>query len=41
MCRNAALSVAGIVSMIYNPLTRIYALVGDADVNYILHCQKT
>jgi len=41
MCRNAALSVAGIVGMTYNPLTRIYALAGDADVNYILHCQKT
>ena len=41
MCRHAALSVAGIVGMTYNPLTRIYALAGDADVNYILHCRKT
>ena len=41
MCRNAALSVVDIVGMTYNPLTRVYALGRDADVNYILHCQKT
>ena len=41
MCRDAGLSVAGIVGMTYNPLTRVYALARDADVNYILHCQKT
>ena len=40
MCRDAALSVAGVVGMTYNPLTRVYALTADADVNYILHCQK-
>jgi 2-polyprenyl-6-hydroxyphenyl methylase/3-demethylubiquinone-9 3-methyltransferase len=41
MCRNAGLSLAGIVGMTYNPLTRVYVLARDADVNYILHCQKT
>lgn len=39
MCRNAALSVAGITGMSYNPLTRRYALTRDTDVNYILHAQ--
>ncbi len=40
MCRNAGLSVAGIVGMTYNPVTRVYALTRDADVNYILHCRN-
>jgi 2-polyprenyl-6-hydroxyphenyl methylase/3-demethylubiquinone-9 3-methyltransferase len=40
MCRNAGLSVSGIVGMTYNPLARHYALAPDADVNYILHAQK-
>ena len=39
MCRDAALEVAGLVGMTYNPLTRTYALGPDADVNYILHAQ--
>ncbi|MDB5902752.1 MAG: ubiquinone biosynthesis O-methyltransferase [Betaproteobacteria bacterium] len=41
MCRQSALSVAGTIGMTYNPLTRVYALGRDTDVNYILHCQKT
>jgi 2-polyprenyl-6-hydroxyphenyl methylase/3-demethylubiquinone-9 3-methyltransferase len=41
MCRKAGLSVAGVAGMTYNPLTRQYALGRDADVNYILHAQKT
>jgi 2-polyprenyl-6-hydroxyphenyl methylase/3-demethylubiquinone-9 3-methyltransferase len=41
MCRKAGLSVAGVTGMTYNPLTRQYALGRDADVNYILHAQKT
>jgi 2-polyprenyl-6-hydroxyphenyl methylase/3-demethylubiquinone-9 3-methyltransferase len=41
MCRDAGLSVAGTIGMTYNPLTRVYALGRDTDVNYILHCQKT
>ena len=39
MCRNAALNVAGITGMTYNPFSRIYALGSDTDVNYILHCR--
>ena len=40
MCRDAELTVAGTTGMTYNPLTRVYALGRDTDVNYILHCQK-
>jgi 2-polyprenyl-6-hydroxyphenyl methylase / 3-demethylubiquinone-9 3-methyltransferase len=40
MCRDSDLSVAGITGMTYNPLTRIYSLGGDTDVNYILHARK-
>ncbi|HXF67262.1 MAG TPA: bifunctional 2-polyprenyl-6-hydroxyphenol methylase/3-demethylubiquinol 3-O-methyltransferase UbiG [Burkholderiales bacterium] len=39
-CRNAGLDVAGITGMTYNPLTRVYALSEDADVNYFLHARK-
>ena len=37
MCRKAGLTVDGVMGMTYNPLTRVYALGSDADVNYILH----
>ena len=40
MCRRAGLSVAGVIGMSYNPLTRIYVLGADADVNYILHARS-
>jgi 2-polyprenyl-6-hydroxyphenyl methylase/3-demethylubiquinone-9 3-methyltransferase len=40
MCRRAGLDVCGITGMTYNPLTRVYALGSDADVNYILHAAK-
>ena len=41
MCRTSGLAVADVIGMTYNPWTRIYALGPDADVNYILHCQKS
>ncbi len=41
MCRAAGLGVAGMTGMTYNPLSRIYALGPDADVNYILHAIKS
>jgi 2-polyprenyl-6-hydroxyphenyl methylase / 3-demethylubiquinone-9 3-methyltransferase len=41
MCRGAHLAVAGVTGMTYNPLTRIYALGRDVDVNYILHCRAS
>ncbi len=40
MCRDAAMNVAGITGMTYNPFTRTYALGGNSDVNYILHCRS-
>lgn len=40
MCRRAGLSVEGVTGMTYNPLTRVYALSRDADVNYILHARS-
>jgi 2-polyprenyl-6-hydroxyphenyl methylase/3-demethylubiquinone-9 3-methyltransferase len=40
MCRNARLQVAGIIGMSYNPLTKVYSLGSDTDVNYIMHCLK-
>jgi len=30
------LSVEGMVGMSYNPITRVYSLSSDTDVNYIL-----
>jgi 2-polyprenyl-6-hydroxyphenyl methylase/3-demethylubiquinone-9 3-methyltransferase len=40
MCRSAGLQVSRVTGMIYNPLTKVYALGADADVNYILHATK-
>ena len=40
MCRSAGLSVSGLTGMSYNPITRIYALGPDVDVNYILHAMR-
>ena len=40
MCRAAGLDVAGMTGLTYNPITKVYALGPDADVNYILHAQK-
>jgi len=40
LCRNAGLEVRNISGMSYNPLTRIYALGANTDVNYLLHCVK-
>jgi 2-polyprenyl-6-hydroxyphenyl methylase/3-demethylubiquinone-9 3-methyltransferase len=36
-CRHANLEVDEVIGMTYNPLTQIYALGSDTDVNYILH----
>lgn len=40
MCRQASLTVADLIGMVYNPLTRRYSLARDTGVNYILHAQK-
>ena len=39
-CRGAGLEVSGVTGMTYNPFTKVYALGGDTDVNYILHATK-
>jgi 2-polyprenyl-6-hydroxyphenyl methylase/3-demethylubiquinone-9 3-methyltransferase len=41
MCRDCGMEVVDIVGMTYNPITKLYALGSDADVNYILHCRMT
>ncbi|HEV7821539.1 MAG TPA: bifunctional 2-polyprenyl-6-hydroxyphenol methylase/3-demethylubiquinol 3-O-methyltransferase UbiG, partial [Burkholderiales bacterium] len=37
-CRHADLDVREIFGMTYNPLTGLYALGSDTDVNYLMHC---
>lgn len=39
-CRAADLDVSHLVGMTYNPLTKIYSLGSDADVNYMLHTRR-
>jgi 2-polyprenyl-6-hydroxyphenyl methylase/3-demethylubiquinone-9 3-methyltransferase len=39
-CREPGLEVAGLVGMTYNPLTKVYALGPDTDVNYIVHATR-
>src|SRR5882672_5582271 len=39
-CRDAGLEVRSIIGMTYNPLTRIYSLGSDTDVNYLMHCAR-
>jgi 2-polyprenyl-6-hydroxyphenyl methylase/3-demethylubiquinone-9 3-methyltransferase len=39
-CRNAGLDVADVTGMSYNPLTKVYALGADTDVNYIVACRR-
>ena len=40
LARHAGLDVSAVIGMTYNPLTKVYALGPDADVNYIMHCEK-
>lgn len=39
-CRDASLDVADILGMTYNPLTRVYRLGRDTDVNYLIRTQR-
>ena len=39
-CRAAGLAVADITGMTYNPLTKVYALGRDVDVNYLVATRK-
>jgi 2-polyprenyl-6-hydroxyphenyl methylase/3-demethylubiquinone-9 3-methyltransferase len=39
ICRRYGLSVGAITGMTYNPITRVYSLGANIDVNYILHAR--
>lgn len=39
-CRDAGLSVTDITGMSYNPISKIYSLGKDADVNYMFACRR-
>jgi 2-polyprenyl-6-hydroxyphenyl methylase/3-demethylubiquinone-9 3-methyltransferase len=39
-CRDAGLTVFDLTGMTYNPVTKIYSLGRDVDVNYLLHAVK-
>jgi 2-polyprenyl-6-hydroxyphenyl methylase/3-demethylubiquinone-9 3-methyltransferase len=39
-CREAGLSVVDITGMTYNPLTKVYALGRDVDVNYLVGTRR-
>lgn len=36
-CREAGLTIDDMIGMSYNPLTKVYALTPNTDVNYIVH----
>jgi 2-polyprenyl-6-hydroxyphenyl methylase/3-demethylubiquinone-9 3-methyltransferase len=40
-CRGAGLEIGTLVGMTYNPLTGVYALGRDTDVNYIVHARRS
>ena len=39
-CRNAGLSVADLIGMTYNPISKVYSLGKDTDVNYMIACGR-
>lgn len=39
-CRDAHLTVSDMVGLTYNPLTRVYKLTPDTQVNYMVACHK-
>ncbi|AQZ95200.1 bifunctional 2-polyprenyl-6-hydroxyphenol methylase/3-demethylubiquinol 3-O-methyltransferase UbiG [Halopseudomonas phragmitis] len=39
--REAGLDLQDITGLTYNPLTKIYRLEQDVDVNYMIHCQRS
>lgn len=38
-CRNAGLETSAIIGLSYNPISRIYSLGADTDVNYMVHAR--
>ncbi|MFN4063974.1 bifunctional 2-polyprenyl-6-hydroxyphenol methylase/3-demethylubiquinol 3-O-methyltransferase UbiG [Azoarcus communis] len=39
-CRNAGLNPTELIGMSYNPLTKVYSLGRDTDVNYLIHTTR-
>jgi 2-polyprenyl-6-hydroxyphenyl methylase/3-demethylubiquinone-9 3-methyltransferase len=39
-CRNTGLDTEELIGMSYNPLTKVYSLNRDTDVNYLLHTRR-
>lgn len=39
-CRNAGLETSELLGMSYNPLTQVYSLGPDTDVNYMVHTRR-
>ncbi len=39
-CRNAGLDTQALIGMSYNPLTKVYSLGRDTDVNYMVHTRR-
>ena len=39
-CRDAGLSVADLIGMTYNPISKVYSLGKDTDVNYMIACGR-
>ncbi|HEX5338428.1 MAG TPA: bifunctional 2-polyprenyl-6-hydroxyphenol methylase/3-demethylubiquinol 3-O-methyltransferase UbiG [Gallionella sp.] len=39
-CRNAGLNVTDLSGMSYNPLSKVYSLGHDTDVNYLIACRR-
>ena len=39
-CRNARLTVIDLIGMGYNPISKVYSLGKDTDVNYMIACRK-
>jgi 2-polyprenyl-6-hydroxyphenyl methylase/3-demethylubiquinone-9 3-methyltransferase len=39
-CRNAELNLVDLIGMSYNPLTKIYSLGKNTDVNYMIACRR-
>jgi 2-polyprenyl-6-hydroxyphenyl methylase/3-demethylubiquinone-9 3-methyltransferase len=39
-CRNAGLNMADLIGMSYNPLSRVYSLGSNTDVNYMIACRR-
>jgi 2-polyprenyl-6-hydroxyphenyl methylase/3-demethylubiquinone-9 3-methyltransferase len=39
-CRNAGLSVVDLIGMSYNPLSKVYSLGKDTNVNYMIACRR-